>query len=694
MGSGAFLVSACRYLAAAHEEAILRDGGCHPSDITEADRIAARRIIAQRCLFGVDLNPMAVQLARLSIWLATLAADRPLTFLDHHLVVGDSLVGASLADLARQAPPGPAARAHGPPKVLPLFDAEGLEQALVEVLPARVDIASQPDDSLAVVRGKEATLARLSETGSPLCRWKAVADLWCACWFWGDRARAPGRATFGDLADTLLGRRGALGGRVTEDLLAHARAIATARRFFHWTFEFPEVFFDPEGRDRRDAGFDAVIGNPPWDMVRSDSGAPDEQASGDHVRQLTRFARDSGVYTATSDGHPNRFQLFVERAVRLARPGGRVGLVLPSGLATDRGCAGLRRLLLERCDTEAIVGLENAAAIFPIHRSVRFLAVTTTTGAGTRQMRCRFGVRRAEVLDAIPDAVSDASLEQLPLELSPGLLRRLSGDDLDIPDLRSRRDLSILERVTASFPSMASCEGWSARFGRELNASDDRHHLVGKGKDLPVVEGKQLGPFAVRVDACRYRIPRGVASRLLDPSATFGRARLAYRDVAGAANRLTLIAAIVPAGSVTTHTLFCLKTPLASLEQWFLCGVLNSFVANYLVRPWVTTHVRTGVIARLPVPRPDTASEELAAIAWLASSLSTSPGPEDDPAYPRLQALVARLYRLTPAELAHVLGTFTLVPEHQKEATRRGFEELNLSAQPGGCRGAPRAPSR
>jgi len=198
----------------------------------------------------------------------------------------------------------------------------------------------------------------------------------------------------------------------------------------------------------------------------------------------------------------------------------------------------------------------------------------------------------------------------------------------------------------------------------------------------------------VRVDACRYRIPRGVASRLLDPSATFGRARLAYRDVAGAANRLTLIAAIVPAGSVTTHTLFCLKTPLAPLEQWFLCGVLNSFVANYLVRPWVTTHVRTGVIARLPVPRPDTASEELAAIAWLASSLSTSPGPEDDPAYPRLQALVARLYRLTPAELAHVLGTFTLVPEHQKEATRRGFEELNLSAQPGGCRGAPRAPSR
>ena len=677
MGSGAFLVSACRYLAAAHEEAILRAGGCHPSDVTEPDRIATRRIIAQRCLFGVDLNPMAVQLARLSIWLATLAADRPLTFLDHHLVVGDSLVGASPADLARRPPPGPAARACGPPKRLPLFDAEGFDQALGEVVPARFDIATRPDDSPAVVRSKEAMLARLSEPGSPLCRWKEVADLWCACWFWGDRARAPGRAEFGELADTLLGRRGTLGGRVTGGLLTHARAVARVRRFFHWTFEFPEVFFDPEGHARNDPGFDAVIGNPPWDMVRSDSGTPAAGVSCTETRELTRFARDSGIYTATSGGHPNLFQLFVERAVRLARPGGRVGLVLPSGLATDRGCAGLRRLLLERCDTETIVGLDNVSAIFPIHRSVRFLALTTTTGARTRQVRCRFGVRHPELLDAIPDAAGDASLEQLPLALSPALLRRLSGNDLDIPDLRSPRDLSILERAAASFPSMASGDGWNARFGRELNASDDRRHLVGSGQDLPVVEGKQLGPFAVRVDACRYRIPRGIASRLLEGPATFERARLAYRDVAGAANRLTLIAAIVPAGSVTTHTLFCLKTPLEPLEQWFLCGVLNSFVANYLVRPWITTHVRTGVIARLPVPRPDTGSEELGAVAALASFLSTRPGADDDPAYPRLQALVARLYRLTPADLAHVLGTFALVPEHLKEATRRGFDELD-----------------
>ena len=109
MGSGAFLVAACRFLAGAYEAALIRTGGCHASDIGEAERVAIRRTIAERCLYGVDLNPMAVQLARLSLWLATLAADRPLSFLDHRLQVGDSLLGAWLAQLRH--PPSPAAPA-------------------------------------------------------------------------------------------------------------------------------------------------------------------------------------------------------------------------------------------------------------------------------------------------------------------------------------------------------------------------------------------------------------------------------------------------------------------------------------------------------------------------------------------------------------------------------------------------------
>ena len=109
MGSGAFLVAACRYLSAVAEEALIEEGTWHAHDVTAADRAALRRDVASRCLFGVDLNPMAVQLARLSLWLATLATDKPLSFLDHHLVTGNSLVGASPDDLRRQ-PGGGAAR--------------------------------------------------------------------------------------------------------------------------------------------------------------------------------------------------------------------------------------------------------------------------------------------------------------------------------------------------------------------------------------------------------------------------------------------------------------------------------------------------------------------------------------------------------------------------------------------------------
>jgi hypothetical protein len=115
MGSGAFLVSACRFLAQAHEQACERDGQTPAAALTHAAawRAEVRRHLARHCLFGVDLNPMAVQLARLSLWLTTMMRDAPLTFLDHHLRVGDSLVGASLDDLVRRPPSRAGTRRSG-----------------------------------------------------------------------------------------------------------------------------------------------------------------------------------------------------------------------------------------------------------------------------------------------------------------------------------------------------------------------------------------------------------------------------------------------------------------------------------------------------------------------------------------------------------------------------------------------------
>src|SRR5260221_656861 len=122
------------------------------------------------------------------------------------------------------------------------------------------------------------------------------------------------------------------------------------------------------------AGFDAAIGTPPWDMIRADAGSAESRVrSRTDIAPVLRFARDAGIYTAQSSGHANRYQLFAERALALARHEGRVGLVLPSGLATDHGSAALRRRLLSECDIDALVGIDNQRGVFPIHRSVRFL---------------------------------------------------------------------------------------------------------------------------------------------------------------------------------------------------------------------------------------------------------------------------------------------------------------------------------
>jgi hypothetical protein len=660
MGSGAFLVAACRFLARAYETALVRDGECHEADVGPADRAGFRRLIAQRCLFGVDLNPMAVHLARLSLWLTTLAADKPLTFLDHHLLAGDSLLGASPSDVARQ-PPG---RKHGrrsDERQLPLFDPSTLSEAAAGVRATRHDIERTLDDSAAIVRRKEQTLAALAAAGA-LQSWKAIADLWCAAWF--ARAATPVNV-FHALVEHVLTGRSPLPAAMATQRLAEAHRIAASRRFFHWPLEFPEVFFGPDGREHPDGGFDAVIGNPPWEMLRADDGASAAGEKGERSSVL-RFTRDSGLYHAQSHGHANQYHLFVERALWLARPDGRVALVVPSGIAHDHGSAALRHLLLRQSRVESIIGFDNRTGVFPIHRSVRFVLLTATRGGETARVRCRFGLQDPAALDALGESATDPEAPHW-FSLTPALLEQLSGPGLAIPDLRSPLDLAILEKAAREHPALASAEGWHVRFGRELNASDDREHFTTGGRGLPVIEGKHLTPFAVDRAAVTLRIPAGTAARLLDRRATFDRPRLAFRDVASATNRTTLIAAIIPGGCVTTHTLFCLRSLLDMNSQLVLGALFNSYAANFLVRLRVSTHVSLAMMDALPVPRPIAGSALEHELLKCARMLTTDPA--HGSAAADMHAAAARAYGLTREEFAHVLESFPLVPREERQAS-------------------------
>ena len=364
--------------------------------------------------------------------------------------------------------------------------------------------------------------------------------------------------------------------------------------------------------------------------------------------------------------------MFFERGLRLLRGGGRCALIVPSGFATDQQCGPLRRRLLERTVVDTFTTVDNHDGIFPIHRSLKFLLLTFTAGGATAAVPMRSGVRSCETLDRVPDA----GIDRDAVLLQKTLIERISGEGLELPDLRCEEDVRIVSGITFRVPASSDPAGWNIHFGRELNATDDKPHFTA-GPGLPIVEGKHLRPFGV--DACpvRFRIPQRAAAVLLDPARTFGRDRLAYRDVASPTNRTTLIAAIVPRNVVTTHTVFCVKEGLEPEEQHFLCGILNSYVANYLVRMRVGTHVTTAIVARLPIPKPERSHPLFTGIASVARSLAAQWNPADDR---RLNAMAGYLYGLDQAGFARVVSTFPLIDAAERSAAVAEFERIASKA--------------
>ena len=257
-----------------------------------------------------------------------------------------------------------------------------------------------------------------------------------------------------------------------------------------------------------------------------------------------------------------------------------------------------------------------------------------------------------------------------PMRIRPALLTRVSGDDVSIPDVRAPMDLAILERAATLFERLGSVDGWNAHFGRELNATEDRPLLHDAVGDVPVFEGKAIEPFTPCLSKVRWWM------RTPDASARLGtrwqRSRLAYRDVASATNRVTLIAALLPPRCGSTHTLFCLKTPLAVRHQHLLCALLNSLVVNFLVRQRVSTHVTTAIVERLPIPREDQLGPDAEALAADAAALSST---WNVATYASLNARVARAYALSHDEFAHVLSTFPLIDRGERAQMLRAFAE-------------------
>ncbi|MCL4849811.1 MAG: N-6 DNA methylase [Bryobacteraceae bacterium] len=333
MGSGHFLVAATEYLARAYRDARLGEGSVPDEAKAEEEFVRYKRIIAERCIYGVDLNPMAVELAKLSMWLFTMDSGRPLSFLDHHFKVGNSLLGAQINDLGNVSESVASLSRHQSVGQANVFEPQF--RARLPVMLGKVfEILSRETDAPRDILDKKTLDTAIGSLRQPF---QYVADLWVGCFF-GDDARS---------YLTLLSDVGRASGLISP--------TSERMKLFHWELEFPEVFFDRTGNWLNAAGFSAVIGNPPWGAAFSDA-------------ELSFLrGRNQPIIVRMIDS----FMYFVYGSAIRTRYGGTIGMIVPDSLLYQKDCGRLRMFLSgENTLTlvvhvgEAFEGVVRPAAIF------------------------------------------------------------------------------------------------------------------------------------------------------------------------------------------------------------------------------------------------------------------------------------------------------------------------------------------
>ncbi len=606
MGSGSFLAGALRYLTEAltqslfHHKLIERseDGGVprmadgklaellsdeltklNPKDdgFEEALRAQLKRHIVERCLYGVDLDPLAVELGRMALWVETMDRDLPFGFLDHKLKVGNALVGTWF-DTYRDYPVMAWQREGGdkdyqknkPDNLINHWyeDAKGKRkgdvftdaikeraknvpkqlQAMLSgqlSLENGLDAGNVHDELLKVFRKLHRLPVHESEKRAEVYRnevlnnphyhaLKARMDLWCALWFW------PGEQI--ELAP--LPREFA---NPTEQALAIAAEVARRQRFFHWELEFPDVFTATQD------GFDALLGNPPWETMQPNSkeffsnhdplyraygkqdalakqleyframpqlehdwiafiagfkafanwmnaaGKPfgdcvTEDKDGKKKHDLNLGGRGKNSFDASAavhkkwlqqrrmhkgfadtahpflhqgSGKPYLQKMFLELSHALLRTQGRMGMIVPSGIYTDKGTTDLRELFLGQCDWQWLFGFENREGIFDIHRSFKFCPLIVQKGGETKAIRAAFMHRNVDDWE---------HAERHVLAYPRARVEEFSPYSKAILEIRSEQDLRVLQKIYANGVLLGdqSEHGWGIKYQQgDFNMTSD-----------------------------------------------------------------------------------------------------------------------------------------------------------------------------------------------------------------------------
>ncbi|MFJ5225110.1 Eco57I restriction-modification methylase domain-containing protein [Streptomyces sp. NPDC088400] len=517
-GSGHFLVAASRRIA--KQVAAVREH--NPEPTLGAVRHALHEVVA-RCIYGVDLNPMAVELAKVSLWLEALEPGKALSFLDAHVKHGNGLIGAT-PKLLRDGIPDEAFKPiEGDDKKFAkalekqnkqerggqrgLFDLGGETEVTNTVFGSGLRrIIDAPSGTLTDVRKQEVAFRDWSES-TEYVRALHVADAWCAAFTWRKTVGAPAAVTEG-LFTRLQDPAEAAAPQSTHDEIVRLR---DEYRFFHWHLEFPEVFSVPESGAGIDeatgwaGGFNALLGNPPWERIKLKeqeffaqrdpeiANAPNAASRRELIAALpythpelaaefssnkrrgdgeAHFIRNSRKYRLTGLGTVNTYAAFSESNRSLLNPFGRMGVIVPTGIATDTTTQHFFNDLVLKKSIAALYDFENAAPLFPdVHRSFKF-SILSLTGTALLERVALFSF-------FLHDPAELDNAEKV-FTLTPEEINLLNPNTGTCPVFRSRRDAEISLAIYRLLPVLIQVgtptrNPWGVSLGRMFHMTEDSH---------------------------------------------------------------------------------------------------------------------------------------------------------------------------------------------------------------------------
>ncbi len=509
------------------------------------DRHILRRMVLKRCIYGVDKSPMAVELAKVSLWLHTFTVGAPLSFLDHHLRCGDSLFGSWVrGGIDRAAALG-----------APLFLHEPMTRATRAAASMQL-IETLTDAEIAEARHSKDTFDEVREMTAPLDAMLSLIHAldWLDLKSRDDRAALQEFFTggFGDPTQLAMGKtepsRKQEGTKKANDLMkgqkpqqeifnrfveifGQARELIAEERFLNWQVSFPGVWANWESAELT-GGFDAVIGNPPWDRMKlqqvewfaarrreialaqrasdrksmiaaleakADPLAEDFAKANARAEAAARVAREGGDYPLLSGGDVNIYSLFVERAMRLVKPSGMVGLLTPSGVASDKTAAPFFKGVATGGRLKALYDFENKKVFFPdIHASFKFCVFVASPSPLPKPAQCAFYLHD----------VAEISDSERCFPLSANDFARVNPNTGTAPIFRTRRDAALTTAIYGRLPVLVDRSGgaevktWPVRYSTMFHMTNDSH-LFRTRQELEEKEG------AYPIGSNRFRSPSG-----------------------------------------------------------------------------------------------------------------------------------------------------------------------------------------